>query len=157
MMIFKKAIPRRTFLRGAGGAALALPLLDAMVPALSAAAKSPVRLGIVYVPFGMWPMDKWTPKTEGKLELTPTLEALAPFKDQVVVVTGLAHKEAMAIPSDPSGPHSHAFATYLTGVRPKATGGKDFEVGISMDQIAAAKLGKETQLTSLEGVPYMAP
>src|SRR5258707_8669716 len=150
MMIFKKAMPRRTFLRGASGAALALPLLDAMVPALSAAAKSPVRLGIVYVPDGMWPMDKWTPKTEGALELTPTMEALAPFRDKVLVVTGLAQKEAMAIPSDPSGPHTHAFATYLTGVRPKATGGKDFEVGVSMDQIAAAKLGKETQLTSLE-------
>ena len=65
MMIFKKTIPRRSFLRGMGSV-VALPLLDAMAPALATAAgKSPVRLGIVYVPNGMWPMDKWTPKTEG--------------------------------------------------------------------------------------------
>jgi hypothetical protein len=150
MMIFKKAIPRRTFLRGAGGAALALPLLDAMMPALSAAGKSPVRLGIVYVPNGMWPMDQWTPKTDGPLELTPALEPLAKFRDKLLVVTGLAQKEGMAIPTDPGGPHTHAFASYLTGVRPKPTGGKDFQAGVSVDQFAAAKLGKDTQLASLE-------
>jgi hypothetical protein len=149
MVIFKKAIPRRTFLRGTG-AVLALPLLDAMIPALSGAAKSPVRLGTIYVPNGMWPMDKWTPKNAGALELTPILEGLAPFRDQTLVLTGLAHKEAMATPTDPGGPHTHAFATFLTGVRPKPTAGKDFQVGVSVDQIAAAKLGKETQLASLE-------
>ncbi len=149
MVVFKKAIPRRTFLRGTG-AALALPLLDAMVPALSAAGKAPVRLGIVCVPNGMWPMDKWTPKTEGALELTPTLEPLAKFRDKLTVVSGLAHKEGMAIPNDPGGPHTHAFATFLTGVRPRPTAGKDFQVGVSMDQVAAEKLGKETQLASLE-------
>ena len=151
MIIFKKAIPRRSFLRGMGSV-VALPLLDAMAPALATAAgKSPVRLGIVYVPNGMWPMDKWTPKTEGPaFELTPALEPLAKFRDKLTVVTGLAHKEAMAIPTDGGGPHTHAFATYLTGVRPKATAGKDFQVGVSMDQVAAAKLGKETQLASLE-------
>jgi len=151
MMIFKKAIPRRTFLRGMG-TAIALPMLEAMVPACAkAAGKVPARLGIFYVPNGMWPMDKWTPKTEGPaFELTPTLDQLAKFRDRLTVITGLAHKEGIAIPSDPGGPHTHAFATFLTGVRPKPTAGKDFEVGVSMDQIAAQKLGKETQLASLE-------
>lgn len=150
MMVFKKAVSRRAMLRGAG-AAIALPLLDAMIPAcVKAAGKRPSRLGIVYVPNGMWPMDRWTPKTEGALELTPILEGLAKYKDKLTVVTGLAHKEAMAIPTDPGGPHTHAFATFLTGVRPKPTAGKDFQAGISMDQIAAQQFGKETQLASLE-------
>jgi hypothetical protein len=151
MVIFKKAIPRRTFLRGLG-TAIALPMLDAMVPACArAAGKSPIRLGIVYVPNGMWPMDKWTPKAEGAaFEITPILEPISNFRDKLTVVTGLAHKEGLAIPSDPGAPHAHTFATFLTGVRPKATSGKDFQVGVSMDQVAAQKLGKETQLASLE-------
>src|SRR6266404_8594271 len=133
MMIFKKAIPRRTFLRGMG-AAFALPLLDGMIPAFAnsadTAAKTPVRLGIVYTPNGMWPMEKWTPKTEGAaFELTPTLEPLTPFRNQLLVLTGLAQKEGMPSPSDPGGPHTHAFSTFLTGVRPKQTAGKDFELG----------------------------
>jgi hypothetical protein len=150
MMVFKKSISRRAILRGAG-AAIALPMLDAMIPACArAAGKRPSRLGIVYVPNGMWPMDKWTPKTEGALELSPALEGLAKYKDELTVITGLAHKEAMAIPTDPGGPHTHAFATFLTGVRPKPTAGKDFQAGVSMDQIAAQQFGKETQLASLE-------
>ena len=151
MVVFKKALPRRTFLRGMGGV-LALPLLDAMIPAFAAGAgKSPVRLGTVYVPNGMWPMDKWTPKVEGAaFELSPTLEALAPFRQQLLVLSGLAHKEAMATAIDPGAPHAHTLATFLTGVRPKPTSGKDMQVGISMDQMAAKKLGKETQLASLE-------
>src|SRR5258708_14895568 len=112
MVVFKKALPRRSFLRGMGGV-LALPLLDAMIPAFSSAAgKSPVRLGTVYVPNGMWPMDKWTPKTAGALELSETLQVLAPFRDQMLVLTGLAHGEPMATPTDPGGPHTPAFATF---------------------------------------------
>ena len=151
MMIFKKAIPRRTLLKGMG-AALGLPLLDAMVPAFATAAgKAPVRLATVYVANGMWPMDKWTPKTEGAaFELSPTLEPLAPFRDQLLVLSGLAHKEGMPSPNDPGAPHTHAFGTFLTGVRPKETSGKDYQLGISMDQVAAETLGKETQLASLE-------
>ena len=154
MMIFKKAIPRRTFLRGLG-ATLALPLLDGMVPAFASpvdtAAKAPVRLGVVYVGNGMWPMNKWTPKTEGAaFELTPTLEPLAPFRDQLLVLSGLAHKEAFPTPDDGGTPHAQAFSAFLTGVRAKYTAGKDFRVGTSMDQIVAEKLGKETQLASLE-------
>jgi hypothetical protein len=146
MMIFKKAIPRRMFLRGMG-ATLALPLLDGMVPAFAQssdpAVKAPVRLGIVYVPNGMWPMDKWTPKTEGAaFELTPTLEQLAPFRDRLLVLSGLDLKIA-----EPLG---HNTASFLTGVHPKETGGKDVRAGISMDQIAAEEAGKHTQLGSLE-------
>ena len=153
MVIFKKALPRRTFLRGLGGV-VALPLLDAMFPALGGAApQSPVRLGIVYVPNGMWPMDKWTPKTEGaNFELMPSMEPIGKFKDKLVVVTGLAHKQA-TVPG--GGPHTNAFGTFLTGVHPKPTAGKDFQVGVSMDQLAAAKLGKETQLSSLEVSLFM--
>src|ERR1700722_16415030 len=83
MVIFKKALPRRTFLRGMGSV-VALPLLDAMLPALSAAPQSPVRLGVIYVPNGMWPMDKWTPKTDGaNFELMPSMEPIGKFKDQL--------------------------------------------------------------------------
>src|SRR5262249_35612116 len=117
MMIFKKAIPRRAFLRGLG-ATIALPLLDAMVPAFAAstgsAVKTPMRLGIVYAPNGMWPMDKWTPKTEGAgFEMTPTVESLTPFKDQLIVLSGLAHSQALALPGEGGGDHERACATYL--------------------------------------------
>jgi len=154
MMIFKKAIPRRMFLRGLG-ASVALPLLDGMIPAFATsadtAAKAPIRLGTVYVPNGMWPMDKWTPKTEGaNFELTPTLEQLKPFRDQLLVLSGLNHPEAVPSPDYASGDHSRTFATFLTNVRPKHTGGKDFRAGVSMDQYAAKQFGKETQLASLE-------
>src|SRR6266478_3279418 len=104
MMIFKKAIPRRTFLRGMG-ATIALPLLDGMVPAFATpadtAAKTPVRLAVAYAPNGMWPMDKWTPKTEGAgFELTPTLQPLAPYRNQLLVLSGLSQKEALAAPGE---------------------------------------------------------
>ena len=90
MMIFKKSIPRRTVLRGMG-TGLALPLLDCMVPALSAEPKSPVRLGIVHSGNGQWPMDRWTPKLEGAaFEMTPTLEQLTPYRNQLLVLSGLA-------------------------------------------------------------------
>src|SRR3979490_940111 len=97
MMIFKKVIPRRTFLRGIG-AAVALPLLDGMIPAFAAtsdlAAKSPTRLGIVYIPNGAM-MDKWTPATQGAgFQLTPILEPLAPFRDRLLVLSGLSLKAA---------------------------------------------------------------
>src|SRR5712691_9204371 len=149
MMIFKKAIPRRAFLRGMG-ATLALPLLDGMVPAFATsadtAAKTPTRLGIVYCGNGMWPMDKWTPKVEGAgFELTPTLDPLAPFRDRLLLLSGLAHKEALLRPGEGGGDHSRACATFLTGVHPKGTTGKDLRAGISMDQIAAEEVGKHTQ------------
>src|SRR5262245_54549936 len=135
MMIFKKAIPRRTFLRGIG-ATLALPLLDGMVPAFAGSAdtavKAPVRLGIVYAPNGMWPMDKWTPKEEGAtFELTPTLEPLAPFRNRLLVLSGLAQNTARPAPGEGSQDHSRNCATFLTGVHPRQTEGKDVRAGIS--------------------------
>jgi len=149
-MIFKKAIPRRTFLRGVG-ATLALPLLDGMVPAFAAAAdtgKAPVRMSFVYVPCGIM-MEEWTPETEGAgFEFTPTLKGLAPFRDHLVVLSGLTHNEGRIGPGESAGDHPRAGATYLTGVHPAM--GKEARVGISVDQVAAAELGKQTQLASLE-------
>ena len=150
MIITQKRIPRRTILRGMG-TALALPLLDAMVPALAAgpstAARRAKRLSFVYAPNGMI-MNSWTPTAEGAAyELTPTLEPLAAFKDRMLVLTGLNHNSALPLPGEgESAPHERAGATFLTGVHPKMEG----HVSISVDQIAARELGKNTQLASLE-------
>ncbi len=149
--ITQKALHRRTVLRGVG-ATLALPLLDAMVPALAnaQATKSPTRLSIVYLPNGIM-MDKWTPATTGaNYQLTPILEPLAAFKNQMLVLTGLAHSTGRALAGENTGDHARAGASYLSGVHPKKTEGADTEAGVSMDQIAAAQLSKETQLASLE-------
>jgi len=153
MIVTKKSIPRRTILRGMG-TALALPLLDSMVPALSAlratAAAPTRRLGIVYVPNGIF-MNRWTPAVEGTaFEMTPTLEPLAPFRDRMVIVTGLSNKQGDALPGEGAGDHARAAGAYLTGVHPKKTEGADIQAGVSMDQIAARVLGTETQLASLE-------
>ena len=153
MMIFKKAIPRRTFLRGSG-AALALPLLDSMVPAFAGPAdttpKPVVRMGFVYVPNGII-MGKWTPATEGAgFEMTPILEALTPFRDGILVLSGLDSKPSTTLPGEPGAQHSCASAAFLTGVHPKVTEGVDIRAGISVDQIAANELGKKTQIASLE-------
>jgi Protein of unknown function (DUF1552) len=155
---FNRTIPRRTFLRGVG-AALALPLLDSMRPAASAleASTPPVRLGYVYTPNGIiGACDKsprpfmWTPKTAGaNFEFSPTMKALEPFRDQLNVFSGLAQVTGRALGDGP-GDHARATATFLTGVHPYKTGGADFKLGISADQIAAKDLGKYTQLSSLE-------
>src|SRR6185295_6725473 len=125
MFIFKKTLPRRTFLRGLG-AAVSLPLLDSMIPALAAPTdpkgKGPIRFAVAYVPNGMWPMDKWTPATEGaNFELTPTLEPFASVKDQILILSGLNHSEAMPKENEQGGDHTWAVTTYLSGVRPKRT------------------------------------
>ena len=152
MIVTKKSLPRRTFLRGLG-TALALPLLDGMVPAFAAAAattSAPRRLGVFYLPNGVI-MDKWTPAAEGAgFELTPTLAPIAPFRDRVLVLSGLVNKPASPYPNEGAGDHARASATFLTGVHAKKTEGADIQAGISMDQIAARELGKETQLASLE-------
>ena len=149
MMIFKKAIPRRTFLRGFG-ATLALPLLDGMVPAFGAtgntAAKPTVRMTFIYGPNGRI-MNKWTPTKEGAaFELTPTLEPLAPFRDRLLVLSGLNIKAADPIGNEPGGVHARPCAAFLTGIHPKPGGA----MGISADQLAARELGKYTQLGSIE-------
>ena len=152
MFITKMYMPRRTFLRGLG-ATIALPLLDGMIPALSAlgatAAKPIRRLGVVYVPNGMM-MQKWSPAAEGPLALSPIQAPLAPFKDKVLVVSGLNSLVADALPGEGGGAHSRAQASFLTGVHPKKTEGTDFQAGVSVDQIAAKELGQQTQLASLE-------
>jgi hypothetical protein len=152
MIVTKKHLARRAFLRGLG-TTLALPLLDSMVPAFAATPKSAaspaVRLGFVYVPNGII-MDRWKPSAEGaNFEYTSCLKPLEPFRDRINVLTGLAQVNGRAL-GDGAGDHARAGATWLTGVHPKKTGGADIHSGISADQIAARELGKSTQLASLE-------
>ena len=149
MIIAKKAIPRRTVLRGLGSIC-ALPLLDSMTPALSAmqrtAAKPINRFGVLYVPNGMI-MQNYLPATEGAgYELTPTLSALAPFRDRVLVLTGL---ECIPTPGRPGGAHAKASTRFLTDVSPP-TSETWLDAGISMDQILARETGRQTQIASLE-------
>jgi hypothetical protein len=151
MIITKKAVSRRTVLRGIG-AAVSLPLLDAMVPALTALADTPAkavsRLGVVYHPNGVI-YDKWLPKGVGReFELSPVLSPLEPFRDRLVVVTGLSSDQAEAL-GDGGGDHSRASGSYLTGVHVKKSDSV-VENGISMDQIAARAFGSQTQLSSLQ-------
>ncbi|MGE3512530.1 MAG: DUF1552 domain-containing protein [Vicinamibacterales bacterium] len=151
MILTNKTLPRRTFLRGLG-AAVALPLLDSMVPALRAASslKAARRLGVVYVPNGVI-MEQWGLKGEGTtFDWSPTLRPMDPFRPQVTVVSGLDDKPAIPLPNEGAGDHARAAGTFLTGVHVKKTEGADLQAGISMDQLAARELGKETQLGSLE-------
>ena len=146
MIVTRKAIPRRTILRGLG-ASLALPLLDGMVPAFAAlrqTAANPVRrLGIVYVPNGMM-MDHWTPATEGAaFDLPAILKPLEPWRDSVQVLSGLQGV-------DGEGPHARASTRFLTGVPSMQDNGSNLQASVSMDQIAARTLGGKTQLASLE-------
>ena len=153
MIITKKSLPRRTFLRGVG-ASLALPLLDGMVPAFAAVRNSPAnpvaRLFTGYVPNGVL-LEHWTPDSEGQLgELPSTLEPLTPFKDKLLVVSGLDDAPAFPLPGEGSGDHVRAAATFLTGVHPKKTEGSDIRCGTSLDQMVAEALGDDTILKSLE-------
>jgi hypothetical protein len=158
MFITKKALPRRTFLRGVG-ATLALPLLDAMVPASTALAQTaanPVRrLGFIYLPNGVarnfTGINYWTPAGEGTgFELSPILSPLAPYRDRLLVVSGLAQHQADAFDDGANGDHTRGTSSWLTGVHCKRTEGADVRNGISADQIAAKHLGQATALPSLE-------
>jgi hypothetical protein len=155
MIITKRALPRRTFLKGAG-AAIGLPLLSAMVPAFAADAPKPKRIGFIYLPNGVAKnftgIDYWTPKQVGKLtELSTILTPLAPYRDRLTVVSGLAARVAEANAEDgATGDHTKATAAWLTGVRCRRTEGADIEAGTSADQFAASVLGRETVLPSLE-------
>jgi len=149
MFLTKKAISRRTILRGAG-TAVALPFLDAMIPAFApAATTAPVRrFGVVYHPNGVI-YDKWLPTGSGSnFELSPTLKALEPFKDKLIVVTGLSSDPAEPY-GDGGGDHSRACGSYLTGVHVKKSDSL-LENAVSMDQIAAKAFENETQLSSLQ-------
>src|SRR5258706_14779200 len=134
MMIFKKASPRRTVLRGMG-ATLALPFLDGMIPAFAGpsdtAAKPVVRVGFMYVPNGII-MNKWTPATEGGgFQMSPILEPLAPFRDRLLVLSGLDQNQANAQPGEGGSFHSRTSASYLTGAHAKHTEGVDIHCGVS--------------------------
>ena len=151
MVMSKKYIPRRTFLRGAG-AAMALPMLDAMTPAFAAETKRPIRLAFMEVPNGIFDLNgEWTPRTEGtNWEITPTLKPLEPFRDRMVVIGGLDNQQAAGRDGEVGGDHPRACTAYLTGTHAKMTSGADLHAGISADQLAAREFGKYTQLASLE-------
>ena len=147
MIITKKALPRRTFLRGMG-AAVALPLLDAMVPSMTAFASTPAapvrRLGFVYMPMGC-DIARWTPPGAGRLaELSPTLGSLRSVMDQLTVITNLELKNAYP------GTHATSNAAFLSAARAKWTESTDYYLGTTVDQIAAQQIGRETLLPSLE-------
>src|SRR5262245_25267560 len=146
MFITKKHLHRRTFLRGAG-VAIGLPLLDAMVPAWTALAQTAAspkpRMGFMYLPHGAI-MEQWTPATTGAgFELSPILKPLAPFQKQLTVVSGLENKPAIAPPVHALNP-----GTWLSCVTPRAT--QDPYGGVTVDQMAAAHIGQDTPLPSLE-------
>jgi hypothetical protein len=144
MMIFRKSIPRRVFLQGLG-TTMALPLLESMIPAFApkgyAAAQSPTRVGFLYMPNGRI-LKQWIPTTEGAgYELTPSLQPLAAFRDDFLVLSGLSIRAAY-----PEGGHARSCAAFLTGIAPQDDG----KLGMSADQVIAKQLGSDTQFASLE-------
>jgi hypothetical protein len=147
-----KALSRRAVLRGTG-AVIALPWLEAMTSrrlrAASPASRAPTRMAFVYVPNGAH-MPDWTPRATGPdFELSPLLEPLRSVRDDLLVLSGLALDPARAH-GDGGGDHARAMATFLTGTHPRKTGGADLRAGISVDQLAARKLGQATRFASLE-------
>jgi len=146
MIVTKKALDRRTLLRGMS-TSLALPLLDAMVPAMTALAATPakpiVRLGYVYMPMGC-DHTRWTPPGEDLSTLSPSLQSLAPFVDRVTVITNMELKNAYP------GTHATSNAAFLSAAKAKLTESADYYLGTTADQIAAKQIGQETQLPSLE-------
>jgi len=154
MIVTKKAIPRRTVLRGIG-ATVALPLLDGMVPAMTAIAQTPARpiarFGVVYVPNGVV-IDQWTPATEGPgFEFSPILKPLEPFRDRLLVLSGLT-QNVNGLTAQSGAVHGRCATKFLTGAIPRPFGqeGSDFLAGVSLDQLIARQLGQDTQLGSLE-------
>lgn len=151
MIVTGRHLPRRTFLKGMG-AAIALPMLDAMTPALARAAqagKAPLRMAFTYVPNGIT-MNHWTPAGAGRaFEFTRVLKPLEPFRDNTLILTGLGHRNGAALGDGP-GDHARAAASYLTGVHPRKTAGADIQNGISVDQVAAQHVGQHTRFASLE-------
>jgi hypothetical protein len=146
MFLTRKALPRRTFLRGVG-ATLALPLLDAMIPAATASSRTaarPVRrLGFVFMPMGA-DMKRWTPPGENLAELSPILSSLGPVREHVTAITNLELRNAYP------GTHATSNSAFLSAARAKLTESSDYYLGTTVDQIAAKRIGQETQLPSLE-------
>jgi hypothetical protein len=158
MFVTRISLPRRTFLRGLG-TVLSLPLLDAMVPALTAMAATvarPVRrLGFIYLPNGVAMnfvgVNYWRPIGEGaNFQLSPILTPLAPFRDQMIAVSGLTQHQADVLGDGANGDHTRGTSSWLTGVHPRHTEGADVRNATSADQIAAKAIGKDTPLPSLE-------
>jgi hypothetical protein len=158
MFIHKLSLPRRRFLRGMG-TALALPLLDAMSPALSTMAQTPAkpvrRLGFIYLPNGVSMnfkgVNNWKPMGEGSsFQFSRILSPFTPFRDQMTVVSGTAHGQAEVMNDGANGDHTRGTSTWLTGVHPKHTEGSDVRNGVSADQVAALHWSKDTPLPSLE-------
>ena len=153
MIVTKKALPRRTVLRGIG-ATVALPFLDAMAPALTATSRTPAnpipRLGFIYAPNGMF-LPNFHPVGGGGrgFEFTPILRPLERFRDQMVVVSGLSNNGVVS-PNEGGGVHTRAHGGWLSGVLPKRTEGADIRAGKTIDQYAADQLGAETSLRSLQ-------
>jgi hypothetical protein len=151
MIITRQALPRRTFLRGLG-ATVALPLLDAMVPSMTALARTPAdpvrRLGFVYMPMGS-DLTRWTPpgtgtRTSVLAELSPTLQSLRPVVDHLTVISNLELKNAYP------GTHATSNASFLSAAKAKWTESSDYHLGTTVDQVAAQQLGRQTMLPSLE-------
>ena len=150
MIITRMHLPRRSFLKGMG-AVIALPMLDAMTPAFAAPRfqARPVRLGFTYVPNGITMVD-WTPKGTGAgFEFSRVMKPLEPFRQDMLVMSGLAQRNGQALGDGP-GDHARAAASYLTGVHPRKTAGADIQNGISVDQVAAQQIGSATRFASLE-------
>jgi len=147
MIITKKALPRRTFLRGMMGATMALPLLEAMVPAATPLAKTaakPVRrLGFVFMPMGC-DQSRWTLPGDNLEQLSPILTSLAPVKDHVTAITNLELQNAYP------GSHATSNSAFLSAAKAKLTESTDYYLGTTVDQIAAQRIGQEAQLPSLE-------
>src|SRR5438094_6049640 len=146
MIITKKAMPRRTFLRGMG-ATLALPLLDAMIPAATVLAKTPARavrrLGFVFMPMGC-DITRWTPQGDKLDQLSPILTSLGPVREHVTAITNLELQNAYP------GSHATSNSAFLSAAKAKLTESSDYYLGTTVDQIAAQHIGQETQLPSLE-------
>lgn len=145
--ITKKSMPRRTFIKGAG-ASLALPLLDAMVPAATAAVKMPQigvrRLGYVFMPMGC-DQSRWTPESERTLDrMSPILDSLKPVKDKITVFTNMELRSAYP------GSHATSNSSFLSAAKAKVTESTDYYLGTTADQVAAKQIGQQTQLPSLE-------
>jgi uncharacterized protein DUF1552 len=146
MFLTKRSIPRRTFVRGLG-VGVALPLIDAMVPALTqaaqTAAKPQLRMGFVYIPHGVI-MREWTPAAAGAdFEFTPILKPLEPFRSSTVVISNLTRADA-------ASNHAVSAACWLTGTPPKRTDGPDFRAATSVDQLIAKQIGQDTTFPSIE-------
>jgi hypothetical protein len=147
MVVTKRSLPRRTFLRGMG-TTLALPFLESMVPAFTtlaqSPARSPLRFGAAYVPNGA-PMSYWMPKAEGELEITPILKPLEPFREHITVVGNLSRAGGKTVTD-----HAVSSAGWLSGAVAKQTEAEDISLGVTIDQVLAGEIGQDTPFPSLE-------